>query len=63
MKDLLKRTALFVLPFIPLYFVVAFIVNDINSSNWGTSDRSFVAILGLFLGILLALLPLPEPPQ
>ena len=63
MKDLLKRAALFVLPFIALYFVVAFIVNDINSSNWETIDRCFVAILGLFLGIMLALLPLQEQPQ
>ena len=63
MKDLLKRAALFVLPFIALYFVVAFIVNDINSYNWETIDRCFVAILGIFLGIMLALLPLQEQPQ
>tara|TARA_R110000796_G_scaffold215727_1_gene331718 strand:- start:59 stop:250 length:192 start_codon:yes stop_codon:yes gene_type:complete len=63
MKDLLKRAALFVLPFIALYFVVAFIVNDINSYNWEMIDRSFVAILGLFFGIMLALMPLQEPPQ
>jgi hypothetical protein len=58
MKELLIRIVLFVLPFIILYLLTAFVVNDLNSSNWEVIDRRIVASLGSLLGGFLIYIPI-----